>query len=189
IASFVMLMTISAYTQSSRLGIHAGANFTNISMTSPDFTTDTRVGAQAGLFYRSGTPIYGEAAVEYLVLQSHISSYEDGIFITNDDVFFNMVNVPVYVGVRLMPYDDDELFNTRIYAGPMISALLNVSDNRMQLETEEFSTINISGAAGVGFDFLPLSVDLGYNFAFTNFFDEDFNGRFHYAFINAGYKF
>ncbi len=186
IAAF-LLVSIKAYSQVD-LGLYLGPNFANVNMHSPDLTTDSRTGYQAGTFVRFGDFLYGQVGMEYQLQKTQFSGFGNTDLMQSDEVKFSYINVPLYVGLNLVPVVD-RLVNVRVYAGPNIAGLLDVPLNELDFTRDDFSTIKVNGVVGAGVDVLFFSLDAGYNFDATNLFKDGYDGNAHYAFINAGLKF
>ncbi len=183
----LLFLSVTAYSQID-LGLYAGPNFTNINMKSPELSADSKTGFQAGTFIRFGKMLYGQVGMEYQMVQSNFSGLDATDLFQSDDVKFNYINVPLYMGFNLIPVVD-RLVNVRVYAGPEIACLLDVPVNEFDFTRDDFSAVKVNGVAGAGVDILFFSLDLGYSFNTVDLFKDDFDGKAHYAFINAGLKF
>jgi len=183
----LLFLSITAFSQID-LGIYGGPNFTNVNMKSPELSSDSRTGFQAGTFIRFGKLLYGQVGVEYQMVQTNFSGLDEADLFQSDDIKFNYINVPLYVGFNLIPVVD-RLVNVRIYAGPEIACLLDVPLNEFDFTRDDFSAVKVNGVVGAGVDVLFFSLDMGYSFNTVDLFKNDFDGKAHYAFINAGLKF
>lgn len=183
----LLFLSATAYSQID-LGLYAGPNFANANMKSPDLESDSRTGFQAGTFIRFGELLYGQVGMEYQMVKTNFSGLDATDIFQSDDIKFNYINVPIYLGVSLVPVVD-RLVDVRIYAGPEIACLLDVPLNEFDFTRDDFSAVRVNGVVGAGVDVLFLSLDMGYNFNTADLFKNDFDGKAHYAFINAGLKF
>ena len=61
--------------------------------------------------------------------------------------------------------------------------------NEFDFTRDDFSAVKVNGVVGAGVDVLFFSLDAGYSFNTVDLFKNDFDGKAHYAFINAGLKF
>ncbi len=188
LASVVMLISLSAFSQF-HIGAYLGANFTNVNMSSPELNADTRAGYQGGAFFRAGKLLYGQAGAEYQMVKTNFSTFDSSDVLSNSgDVKFHVINIPLYAGINLLPVTD-RIVNVRVFAGPHISMILDVPVNELDFTKDDFQTVKVNGAVGAGVDILLFSVDVGYNFGVNNLFTDTYDGKSHYAFVNAGIKF
>ncbi len=183
----LLFLSVTAYSQID-LGLYAGPNFANVNMKSPDLNSDSRTGFQAGTFIRFGKLLYGQVGMEYQMVKTNFSGLDATDIFQSDDVKFNYINVPLYAGFNLVPVID-RLVNVRVYGGPEIACLLDVPLNEFDFTRDDFSAVKVNGVVGAGVDVLFFSLDAGYSFNTVDLFKNDFDGKAHYAFINAGLKF
>ena len=183
----LLFLSVTAFSQID-LGLYAGPNFANVNMKSPELSSDSRTGFQAGTFIRFGKLLYGQVGMEYQMVRTNFSGLDAADVFQSDDVKFNYINVPLYVGFNLIPVVD-RLVNVRIYAGPEIACLLDVPLNEFDFTRDDFSVVTVNGMVGAGVDVLFFSLDMGYSFNTADLFKNDFDGKAHYAFVNAGLKF
>lgn len=89
------------------------------------------------------------------------------------DLNMNRFNVPVILGYRLFPMDND-LLNIRIYTGPSASFLLSVDDEEspFNIDRDDFSNATFDWNAGVGIDLSIFFINAGYRFGLSDLFDE-----------------
>lgn len=169
-------------------GIYLGANFANVNMKTPELSTDTRSGFQGGVFFRKGDFVYGQFGLEYQFMRVYFNnpSFIDGA--QDDEVRFQQFNAPLYVGLNLVPVVD-KLVNVRVYAGPTFSYLFDVPVNELEFTASDFSKITVDASVGAGLEILMFNLDVGYNFGVNELFTDEFSGKSHYAFVNAGISF
>ncbi|HUM47408.1 MAG TPA: outer membrane beta-barrel protein [Chitinophagales bacterium] len=181
----------NAFSQSNNrhnsLGLYIGPNFSNVDIKSPQLTSDTRSGYQAGIFYRSGKLVYGQAGLQYQLMKSNFQIVDSTPDVPGD-VSFKRIQVPLYGGLNLVPVINGVL-NIRAFAGPVISYDFNILENDPVMSPEDFARFRVDGTFGAGLDVLIFSLDAGYTFGFSNLFSNDLDGKGNYAFVNVGLKF
>jgi len=185
----LLMATVSfAATAQSDLGIYLGANFANVNMQSPELSTDTRSGFQGGMYFRAGDFVYGQAGLEYQMMKVHFSDNEAIDGMGQDDVRFQKLDLPLYIGLNLVPVVDN-LVNVRVYAGPTFAYIFDVPVNELEFTASDISKVRVDGSIGAGVDILMFSLDVGYDFGVNELFTDEFSGKSHYAFVNAGISF
>ena len=170
------------------VGIYMGANFMGVNMQSPDLSSQTQAGYQAGAYFRAGKILYGQAGLEYQHSRVDFTFSDTADAAMTGPVKLNMIKLPLYAGVNLLPMTD-RVVNVRVYAGPTLGYIFNVPLNDVDLQLSDFKQVRIDGTVGAGLDILLFSVDVGYNFGVNQLFTDEFDGKTHYAFVNAGLKF
>ena len=102
--AFLTLISTFGFAQNSNrstLGVYIGPNFSNVDITSPQLTADTKSGYQAGIFYRAGKFVYGQAGLQYQVMNSKFSLVDTTT--SNGTVMFRRIQMPLYGGLNLIP--------------------------------------------------------------------------------------
>lgn len=169
------------------IGVYIGPNFSNIDITSPQLNADSKSGYQAGIYYRSGKFVYGQAGLQFQKMNSNFQM-TDSTPDVSDDLTFKRIQLPLYGGLNLIPIIDGVL-NIRVFAGPVISYDFNISENDLPMYPEDFSRFRVEGALGAGIDVLIFSLDGGYSFGLSNLFNDGLDGKCSYGFVNLGLKF
>ncbi len=184
----ILLITTAFYSASAQVGIYLGGNFAGVNMKSPELSTKTRSGFQTGFYFRKGDFLYGQAGLEYQMMRVHF--HDDEIFDENreDDIKFKQFNLPLYIGLNLVPVVD-ETVNVRVYAGPTLAYLFDVPVNELEFTPADFAKVRVDGSIGAGVEIFMFTVDVGYNFGVNELFSDEFSGKTHYAFVNAGISF
>lgn len=186
----ILFITAACYTLSAQsdAGLYLGANFAGVNMQTPELSTETRTGFQGGVFYRKGDFIYGQAGLEYQLFRVHLLDQSSIDGVREDDINIQKFDLPLYIGLNLLPLTDD-LANVRLYAGPTFGYISNVPVNELELTTSDLGKIRIDGSVGAGLDIMLFNLDVGYSFGVNELFTDEFSGRSHYAFVNAGISF
>lgn len=188
-----LLVTSSAFSQPgsqhNTFGVYIGPNYSNVDITSPQLSADSRAGFQTGMFYRSGKLLYGQAGLQYQAINSNFTMPDSNTTgEINDDILFRRLQLPLYGGLNLMPILKSA-FNIRAYAGPVISYDFDIPDNSLSLTPSDFNRFRVDATFGAGMDVLIFSVDAGYTMGMNNLFHQDFEGKGNYAFVNVGLRF
>jgi hypothetical protein len=141
-----------------------GVTFVNYSGT--DIDSDTGIGFEAGGRVRAGGRLYVEVGVFWSTAGADVTIPAGGG--TTDDLRIQDVSVPVGIGVKLIKSRPLAL---RIFGGVTPSFPTGVSDNDLGILKEDLKGTLWSGRAGLGFDFVVLSIDAGYDFGLGNIFE------------------
>jgi hypothetical protein len=131
-----------------------------------DFTTNTGYSLGADLLI--GSRVYIQPGLHY-----------EGKRLTIDDVSgtydlnMNRFTIPVMLGYRFFPMDNDWL-NVRIFTGPTASFLLSVDDDEspLNIDRDDFSNATFDWNAGLGLDLSIFFINAGYRFGLSDLFDE-----------------
>ncbi len=141
-----------------------GVTFVNYS--GDDIDSDTGIGFEAGGRVRAGGRLYVEAGVFWSTAGADVTVPAGGA--TTDDLRTQDVSVPVGIGVKLIKTRPLAL---RLFGGVTPSFPTAVSDNDLGVVKEDLKGTLWSGRAGLGFDFVILSIDGGYEFGLGNIFE------------------
>ncbi len=160
----VVLGTVAVQAQSS-FGIKAGMNIANLR---GDDAGDTKslIGANGGVF--ANIPVSPNFAVQPEVLYS----LEGAKSSSNNDFKLNLnyINIPV-----MFQYRDASGFYAEL--GPQLGILTEAKTKLGNTETDVkslYKSTNISGAAGLGFNFVPsIGVGIRYSLGLTGITESD----------------
>jgi len=181
--AFFLLASVS-FAQSGEkktaIGFYIGPNFSNVDITSPNLSAENRSGFQVGGYYRKGGLIYTQIGLEYMKFQTNLV-LTDSTGQTSDAVDLNRLQLPLYVGFKVLMF--------RVYAGPQIYYTLKDPDLNPDFSAIDFKRVGANGTIGAGASFLLFTLDVGHTFGLTNLFNEDFDARAGYTFVNLGVKF
>ncbi|MBA3649017.1 MAG: PorT family protein [Chitinophagales bacterium] len=171
----------------SEFGINAGLNFTNVNITTPSLTADSRTGYQAGIFYRSGKFLYGQAGLNYQLLRNYYAQ-TDTTEGAKDNFSQHNLQLPLYVGINLAPILRS-VINVRAYAGPVFKYTVSVPVNGLQFTLNDLNKFGADVTFGAGLDVLMFSVDAGYSIGLNEVFDKISDAKNNYGFITVGLRF
>ena len=141
-----------------------GVTFVNYS--GDDIDSDTGIGFEAGGKVRAGSRLYIEAGFFWSTAGADVTIPAGGA--TTDDLRIQDVSFPIAIGFKLIKTRPLAL---RLFGGVAPSFPTGVSDNELGIVKEELKGTLWSGRAGLGFDFVVLSFDAGYDFGLGNIFE------------------
>jgi hypothetical protein len=157
-------------------GPKSAVNFSRFSTDVKYWYTNYRPGFDAGLFFRfhiNRFYIQPEALYSLFRTDMHYSRfYFTGQFasLSTMDVFVNTstINMPVLIGYAVLNWP---IGNLRVFAGPRLTYTLRSvqENNRHDFPLSFESTpVNFSGQAGVGVDIFFFTLDVRYDYTFTD---------------------
>lgn len=132
-----------------------------------------RFGYQIGATLRIGDQLYFQPGLFWQRSGTELRTTDElDLDILKDQVDLDAIFVPIALGYNLI---DTQALVLRINGGVAGTLILNVQDNLLGLELENFNGILAGAPVGVGVDlFGLLTVDASYEFGLTNVFDEIF---------------
>lgn len=141
-----------------------GVTFMNYS--GDDIDSDTGIGFEAGAKVRGGSRFYVEAGFFWSTAGADVTIPAGGT--TTDGLRIQDVSIPVSIGFKVIK---TRPLAFRIFAGVAPSFPTSVSENDFGIVKEDLKSTLWSGRAGLGFDFVILSIDAGYDFGLGNIFE------------------
>lgn len=189
-----VLMAIPAFSQIN-FGVKGGLNLSKLSLDNKALTYERGPGFDIGAFVRLGIGdlMYIQPEVMYAVNPIDVQfDLINGIEIGQDNSL-KSIDIPINVGVK---FGSDGV-NIRAFAGPRFGFAVNkifaIEEYSDAIKT---STFSFGGRAGVGIDFLFLSLDLLYDYSFTkgfeftySYFTEEMNPHLNCIKLQLGLKF
>lgn len=165
-----------------RFGIRAGANLMNmgkLSFAGQDYSTDSKVGFQAGIY--ADLPMGGNFAFmpEINYAQKGAKFKETIVGVNNEiDRKVSYLDIPVLIGYKATP-------ELTVFAGPQVSFLLAQktiakSDGNQigsdDTSTKDFSKSIAGGAVGLGYSITPnVNINARYSMDFQKAMKDDLN--------------
>ena len=163
--------------------IYAGPNWSTLRV-GDDLDADSETGFHVGISWRTKGFFYGQAGIRYN--NAVYDLLPAGRSDSGDHKFsISSIDIPLSGAINILP--GQGLFNLRAFAGVMPSFNIGMGDNDYY-EKDNINTFIFYGQVGVGFDILFMVVDIGYNYGFTDMFD-DKDSEPAQAFINIGLRF
>jgi len=178
----VSAIAFTTHAQSS-IGFYIGPNFSNVDITTPNLSAMNHSGYQFGGYWRKGGFIYGQTGLEFQHLKTNLQT-DTSSGLTD----IKRIQLPLYVGLNVLNFSK-KIVNVRAFGGPVIGYRYGYDSGNPDFSSADFNRFNVNGTVGAGVDVLIFSLDAGYNFAFSNLFSGNFDGKADYAFINVGVRF
>lgn len=169
----VLCAVTSAANAQLRVNPKVGLNLSSLTTESADWNEDgARVGFNAGVDFR-----VGDTDENWVFFQPGIHFYSIGAQLINeanadriDDVVgINSLKIPLNGGLYLT--GTDGILAVRVNGGVIPTFLLGVEDNNLGLDRDDFQAFNFGLNAGLGIDLLVLTLDFGYEWGLTEFFE------------------
>jgi hypothetical protein len=165
-----------------------GVNFTDVDIDLDDFPIDPRTEGKAGVLVGADVRIGNKAYVQpgLFVIGNRI----EYSFATEDyEVTRWAAKLKGLVGYKLV----DSGFRLRVMGGPTYDFQLGINnDNNPFFDEDDFKDGIFALDAGVGIDILFLTAEVGYSWAFTDAFNEDFfenEPRYETIYVTVGLVF
>jgi hypothetical protein len=164
--------------------IYAGPNVSTLHVESADFEKESKTGYHVGLSWRRSGFVFTQLGVRY---NSPVYSvFKQGRADSGDHKFsISDIDVPVTVGLNLL---SGRLLGLRAFISAVPAFNLSVGDNDQGVSKDNINTFVFYGQVGIGVDVLFLSIDLGYNYGFSDII-KDYNSKPGQGFLNIGFKF
>ncbi|MBC8111349.1 MAG: PorT family protein [Verrucomicrobia bacterium] len=145
-------------------GLYAGLNSTKLMSENNNGETAGRVGYQAGFFVRGGGRFFGQIGAEYFASSSTYFTKDDALTPREirDRIDIRYIQVPVYVGVKLLE-SDRGLSAIRLQVGGEYANRINSKSGEFNLSNSEIKSGTFNALGQVGFDIGPLLIDLTYH--------------------------
>lgn len=151
----------------------AGLSASMLSTDPQGSVASARFGYQLGAYLRIGDRLHFLPGIFWQRSGTELRTTEEIDFETlKDEVDLDAIFISAGVGYKLL---DTEPFALRVNGALAGTLILNVQDNLLGLELDNFNGVLAGVPIGVGVDlFNLLSVDASYEFGLTNVFDEIF---------------
>ncbi|HEY9114059.1 MAG TPA: hypothetical protein VIN10_05125 [Bacteroidales bacterium] len=167
---------------------YGGVTFNQLN-TSGNYESYIAPGWALGAAYKRGRFVYWQVGARYnnAVYELHLTDK------TSDTVSDNLfgvrdIDIPVTVGLNLL-YFTGRTLGLRIYVSAVPAFLLSAgSSGYPEFSKDNLNSFNFYGQGGLGLDVLFLSIDAGYNFGFTDIYQNDQStpGQ---VYVNLGFRF
>ena len=143
-----------------------GVNGTTLSGNPEDVESAANVGWQIGGYLRYGKRFYIQPGIFWHYMSTETSSDVNDI---KFDTKISAIQVPVCIGFNIV---DSSALVFRAFAGAAVSFVTSVDDNDFIVK-DDINSTQWLGRIGVGLDFTMFTVDLGYDYGFSNFYSSD----------------
>ena len=168
---FAALFTLPAMAQV-KVNPKVGVNFSGIESELNDITAEARVGWNAGVDFRMGDGLFflqpGAHYYNYTArLLQNVERPEDVAF--EEETTIQSIKAPVNLGLRIT--GDNGLLGIHIKGGVTPTYILGVDEREgFAFSKEQLNNFTWGANAGVGVDFLFLTVDANYEMGLNDFF-------------------
>jgi hypothetical protein len=166
--------------------IFAGANFNNLDFSSETYKPTTAAGWSLGASYKRGKFFYWELGAMYnnpvYNLSNDSSSYLDGVF------GVQRIDIPVSFGVNILSVTS-RIVGFRAFVSGIPSFAIGVGGNDLNISMDNINAFNFYGQAGVGVDVIFLFVEAGFNYGFSDLFQDYSSSNPYQAYVNLGFRF
>lgn len=176
IASIVLVIATTSLMAQFSVGPKIGYTASSLSTDSDDIKEDFNNTLHFGAFARLGGKTYLQPELLFMTKGTNFGyTIPDG---AEQEVKLNTIDIPVLLGFKLI---DLKIADIRAMAGPVGSFVINNDVNATnlagqveELEKDDIKDANWGLQAGVGADFLSLSLDIRYHFGLTSMYEEGF---------------
>lgn len=168
--SLVLLVSASAVMAQLNLGPKIGYTASELTTDGGQIKEEMKNTLHFGAFARLGTKTYLQPELLFMTKGTKFGYTLNGG--AKQDVKLNTIDIPVLLGFKLINL---KVVNIRAMAGPVGSFVINKDLENVGEIDDELKGNNIKDAnwglqAGVGADFLSLTLDIRYEFGLTNMF-------------------
>lgn len=169
--------------------VFAGVNANNLNISSKILDPTNAVGWSLGASYKRGKFFYWELGAMYnnpvynLIDPSKpISSLLDGVFSVQ------RIDIPISFGINFLSVTS-RIVGLRAFVSAIPSFAIGVGGNDLDISMDNINDFNFYGQAGVGVDVIFLFVEAGFNYGFSDLFQDYSPSNPYQAYINLGFRF
>ena len=171
--------------------VYVGANFNQLNIADERYYSNMGVGWDIGFSYKRGRFFYWQIGAQYnnpvyvvkdLNVLPDSSSFFDGVFGVRS------IDVPITGGINFLSVTS-RVVGLRVYVSAVPSFTIGVGDTDHGLTKDELNSFILYGQAGIGLDIAFMFLEGGFNYGFTNLFNNDFQSNPYQVFVNLGFRF
>lgn len=171
--------------------LFAGVNFNQLSIDSEMYKSTLAVGYLLGVSYKRGKLFYWEIGarlnnpvynLDDLTIPPDSSSLLDGVFSVRN------IDVPITFGINFLSITS-RIVGLRVFVSAVPTFALGVGGNDLGISKDDINTFNLYGQGGVGVDVAFLFLEAGFNYGFTDLFENDIESNPYQVFVNLGFRF
>ena len=166
--------------------VFAGVNFNNLDISSEIYEPTMAVGWSLGASYKRGKFFYWELGAMYnnpvYNLTDGLSTYLDGIFSVQ------RIDIPVSFGINFLSVTS-RIVGLRAFVSAIPTFAIGVGGNDLNISMDNINAFNFYGQAGVGVDVIFLFVEVGFNYGFSDLFQDYSPSNPYQAYVNLGFRF
>ena len=169
--TFILAVATSGLMAQLSLGPKIGYTASKLSTESDDIKEDFNNTLHFGAFARLGGKTYLQPELLFMTKGATLDySIGEGF---EQEVSLNTIDIPLLVGFKLI---DLKIADIRVMGGPVASFVTNKDVDNVDAVADELKGNDIKDSswglqAGVGADFLSLSLDIRYDFGLSNIYD------------------
>ena len=146
-----------------------GINAATLSNNAEDIQNDANVGWQIGGYLRYGKRFYLQPGIFWHYMNTETTSDVNAADDFKFDQKISTIQVPVCVGFDII---SSEALVFRAFAGAAVSFVTSVDENEF-IEKDDINSTQWLGRVGLGLDFTIFTLDLGYDYGFSNFYSDE----------------
>ena len=156
-----------------RLNPSAGFSASTLSNDPEGAEASARFGYQFGLALRTPGALYFSPGIFWQRSGTELRTEEEiNLEVLQDDINLDALFLSLMAGYNLL---DSNLLRLRAMAGLGGTLIVNVGENDLGLESDNFNTVLLGAPVGIGLDLGNIiTVDMHYEFGLTNTFDNIF---------------
>jgi hypothetical protein len=195
LAGLIMLFFVTGYSFGQfTLGFRAGYNANKLATSLESIRSRFGSGFHAGAFLRTGDRIYFAPELTYTFSSGSFTNDSTNGTWTKQKFTVGSLDVPLLVGFKII---NTGFFKWRVELGPVTSFVVhkkvkNYDDLTGPVESASFNTANWMIMAGTGIDFLFLTLDIRYEYAFNSLIKNTANYSFYthnnFIIVSLGFK-
>ena len=170
---FLAVMTCSSAYAQIRINPQVGISASSLSTDPEGAEASARFGYQFGAYLRIGDRLFFQPGIFWQRSGTELrTASEVDLSTIKDEVDLDALFASIGAGYRVL---DTNPFAVRVSGALAGTAIMNVRENLLGLDTDNFNVILLGLPVGLGVDILNLiSVDASYEFGLTNVFSDIF---------------
>ena len=171
--------------------VFAGINFNNLNISSEYYEPQMGVGWALGASYKRGKFFYWELGALYnnpvynltdATIPKDSSSYLDGIF------SIKRIDIPISFGINILSLTS-RIVGLRVFVSAVPSFAIGVGGNDLNISMDNINTFNFHGQLGAGVDITFIFIELGFNYGFSDLFQDYSQSNPYQGYLNLGFRF
>jgi hypothetical protein len=167
--------------------VYAGVNFNNLSFSNDDFESNGDLGFQLGAAYKSGGFFYWELGARFNRMNNDITT-RDTTSKFHGSFGVSQVDIPVTVGINILSATA-RLLGLRVFVSGVPSFVISVDENETNLSKDDLNSFMFQAAGGIGVDVAFFFLETGFQYGFTDLFQNINSSNPGQFFINLGFRF
>lgn len=161
---------------------YVGVNFNHLAV-SDDIESSMGIGYHIGFDYKRGKFFYWQVGARFNNAVYDLTNALD----SNDNVSVKDIDIPITGGINFLSAIN-RLVALRLFVSAVPAFTLGVGDNDLGIEKDDLNSFMFYGQAGLGVNVAFIVLEAGYNFGFTEVF-ENAEAKPGQIFINLGFRF